>query len=147
MVSDMETIEQTPDPRDAAARLAAAADAQRAVRDRPWPIWLYPANALLLGGVALAGLIPSSMVGAIAVLIIASAMAALNLFAGRRIGTPFAIPTSRGFRILVTASAAFVIGALLARAAEVEWAIIACAVAAMLSYAIASVLHHRSTRA
>ncbi|WP_413316675.1 hypothetical protein AA0Z99_08535 [Agrococcus sp. 1P02AA] len=142
----METIEQTPDRGDAAASLAAVAAAERAVRDRPWPLWLYPANALLLGGVAIAGLIPSSMIGAIVVVALASAMAALNYGAGRRMGTPFAIPTSRGFRILVAASGAFVLLAMLARAAELPWAIIACTVGAIVAYALASVLHLRSTR-
>ena len=57
----METIDRNPDPHEASAGLEAVAEAQRAVRDRPWPLWLYPANALLLGGLALTGLEPSML--------------------------------------------------------------------------------------
>lgn len=145
MVADMETINPDPDPREAAARLDAAADARRAVQDRPWPIWLYPINALLLGGLALAGLLRSSLLAALIVLIIGIALAALNYWAGRLIGTPFAIPTSLGFRILVAASGAFVIVSLLARAADLERVVIVCAIGAVLSYGLGSVLHYRST--
>lgn len=146
MVANMETINSTPDPGEASDGLDAVADAQRAVRDRPWPLWLYPLNAFLLGGVALAGLIRSSMLAAFVVIILGTALAALNYWAGRLIGTPFAVPTSRGFRILAAASGAFVIVSLFARAADLEWVIIVCSAAAAISYGLGSVLHHRSTR-
>jgi len=142
----METIDPTPDPREAAAALGAVSDAQAAVRDRPWPIWLYPINALLLGGVALAGLVDSAAIGALVIGVLAVCLVALNYGAGRHMGTPFAIPTSRGFRVLVAAASAFVIGALFARMADLDWAIIACAVGATSCYAIGAVLHVRSTR-
>lgn len=145
MVASMETINPDPGPREASAGLDAAADARRAVRDRPWPLWLYPINALLLGGLALAGLLRSSMLATLVVLILGIALAALNYRAGRLIGTPFAIPTSLGFRILVAVSGAFVLVSLLARGADLEWAIIVCAVGAVISYGLGSVLHYRST--
>lgn len=142
----METIDPTPDPGEAAAALGAVSDAQAAVRDRPWPIWLYPINALLLGGVALAGLVDSAAIGALVIGVLAVCLVALNYGAGRHMGTPFAIPTSRGFRVLVAAASAFVIGALFARLAGLDWVIIACAVGATSCYAVGAVLHVRSTR-
>ncbi|TFV82073.1 hypothetical protein E4V99_14165 [Microbacterium sp. dk485] len=142
----METIDPTPGPGEAAAALDAVAEAQTAVRDRPWPMWLYPINAVLLGGVALAGLVDSSAIGALLIGVLAFCLVAVNYGAGRQVGTPFAIPTSRGFRVLVTAAAAFVVGALLARLADLDWVIIACAVGAASSYAVGAVLHFRSTR-
>lgn len=141
----METTVPNPDRHEAAAALAGVADVRRAVRDRPWPVWLYPTNALLLGGLALAGLVQSSMLGSLIVLALGTAIAALNYWAGRLIGTPFAIPTNRGFRILAALSAVFVIASLFARAADLGWAIVACAAAATVSYSVGSVLHRRST--
>lgn len=145
MLAHMETIDSSPDPRAASSALDAVAEAQRAVRDRPWPLWLYPLNALLLGGVALAGLIRPSMVAALVVLVLGATLAAVNHWAGRRMGTPFAVPTSRGFRILAAASGAFVIASLFARDAALEWAVIACAGGAVIAYSLGSVLHYRST--
>ena len=146
MVADMETIGPNPDPREAAAELDAAGHAQRAVRDRPWPTWLYPINATLLGGVALAGLLRSSMLAAVLVVVLASALAALNYWAGRLMGTPFAIPTSTGFHVLAAASGLFIIGSLFARSAGLDWVIVAFAAGAVVSYGLASVVHYRSTR-
>ncbi|GLU48424.1 hypothetical protein [Nocardiopsis ansamitocini] len=145
MIADMETINPNPDPREAAAGLDAAAGARRAVRDRPWPVWLYPINAILLGGLALAGLLHSSMLATFVVLIIGIALAALNYWAGRLMGAPFVIPTSTGFRILGAVSGAFVIGSLFARAAGLEWVIVVCAIGAVASYGLGSILHYRST--
>ncbi|WBB65121.1 hypothetical protein [Micromonospora sp. WMMD812] len=141
----METIDPNSDPHEASAGLKAVADAQRAVRDRPWPLWLYPANALVLGGLALTGLVESSMLAAFVVLVLGVALAALNYWAGHLMGTPFAVPTSRGFRILAALSGAFVIVSLFARAADLEWAIIVCVAGAAISYSLGSVLHYRST--
>lgn len=146
MVANMETIEPTPDPHEASESLDAIADAQRAIRDRPWPGWLYPANALLLGGMALAGLIDSSMIAAFVVLALGVGLVALNYGIGRLLGAPFAVPTSRAFRVLVAVSALFVIASVPARAAGLEWAVIGCAAAAVVSYGIGAVLHSRSTR-
>jgi hypothetical protein len=146
MVANMETIDPNLDPREASASLDAVADAQRAVRDRPWPLWLYPVNTLLLGGLAVTGLAHSSMLAAIAAVILGVGLVALNYGAGRLMGTPFAIPTNRGFRILVALSGAFVIASLVARAGNQGWAIIVCAAGAAISYGLGSVLHYRSTR-
>lgn len=145
MHADMATIDSSPDPREASAELDAVADVRRAVRDRPWPLWLYPTNALLLGGLALSGLLDSSMLAAFVVLTLAVALAGLNYWAGRLIGTPFAVPTSLGFRILVAAAGVFVIVSVLARTADLDWAV-ACAAGAAFSYGLGSVLHFRSTR-
>ncbi|WP_345420824.1 hypothetical protein [Pseudonocardia xishanensis] len=142
----MATIEPDPDPREASTRLKAVADARRAVRDRPWPVWLYPLNALLLGGLALAGLLGSAMLATVVALVLGVALAALNYRAGRLIGTPFAIPSSTGFRALVAASGAFVIVSLFTRAAGLEWVIMVCAVGAVICYGLGSILHYRSTR-
>ncbi|MFS8479339.1 MAG: hypothetical protein FWJ93_10370 [Micromonosporaceae bacterium] len=141
----METIDRNPDPHEASAGLEAVAEAQRAVRDRPWPLWLYPTNALLLGGLALTGLVESSMLASLVMLVLGVALAALNYWAGRLMGTPFAVPTSRGFRVLAALSGAFVIVSLFVRAADLEWAIIVCAAGAAISYGLGSVLHYRST--
>ncbi len=146
MIAGMETIEAQPDPRDAASGLDAVADAQRAVRSRPWPLWLYPSNALLLGALALAGIIDSSMIAALVVVALGGTFSALNYWAGRRMGTPFAIPASRAFRSLVAVSAVFVILSLFTREAGLEWATVPCAAGATLSYGLGSVVHYRSTR-
>lgn len=137
----METI----DPREAAAQLDAAADAARSIRDIPWPAWLYPANALLLGGLALDNLVRPSILAAILALVLAVGFVAINYWAGRRIGAPFAIPTSAGFRILAAVAAVFVLASLFTREFDTPWPTIACAVGAVTSYSIGSVLHWRST--
>jgi len=146
MVSDMETIDSTPDPRSAAADLDAIADAKRAIRDRPWPSWLYPVNVIALGGVALSGIIDSSMIAALVTLAFAMVLAIANSAAGQLIGAPFALPTSRTFRILAAVSAVFVLASLPARLIGSDALVIASAAAAMLSYAIGAVVHAASTR-
>ncbi len=146
MVSSMETIGPSPDSREASAGLDAIADAQHAVRDRPWPLWLYPTNALLLGALALTGVLESSMLAALLTIALAAALALLNYVAGRQMGTPFAIPTSRGFRILTALAAALVLLSVFARLADLDSVVVACAAGATISYAAGSVLHHRSTR-
>ena len=57
-------------------------------------------------------------------------------------GTPFAVPTSRGFRVLAALSGVFVIVLLFVRAADLQWAIIVCAAGAAISYSLGSVLHY-----
>src|SRR5699024_10581733 len=125
--------------------LSAVADAQRAVRDQPWPVWLYPTNALLLAGLALTGLLASSMLAAFTALILGVSLVVVNYWAGRRMGTPFAVPTSRSFRALLVVSAIFLIASLFASDANLEWAIIGCAAGAAISYGIGSIVHYRST--
>ncbi|WP_428964798.1 PALP domain-containing protein [Micromonospora fluostatini] len=126
------------------ADLDAVADAQRAVRDRPWPLWLYPANTLLLGVMALTPLLGVVRLGAWVVL--GLAVFGLNYWAGHRIGTPFAVPTSRGFRVALTATALFLATAMITGTAGSSWLVVASAVGTMISYGVGSVFHHRSTR-
>ncbi|WP_434739488.1 hypothetical protein [Micromonospora sp. SH-82] len=140
----MESIEPTPNRHQAAADLDAVAAAQHAVRNRPWPRWIYPANALLLGAMALTPLLESARLGAWITLGIA--VFALNYWAGHQIGTPFAIPTSRGFLAAVALSAVFLATAMIAGDADATWLVVACAAGTSISYTIGSVLHHRSTR-
>lgn len=142
----METNHSNPDPREAAAALDAVADAQRVVRDQPWPLWLYPANALLLGALVLAGLAHDSRLSSIATLVCAVTLALLNYWAGRLIGTPFAIPTSRGFLALVILAGVFMLASVFARGTGATWFIVFCAAGAVVSYGLGSVLHYRSTR-
>ena len=49
----MENIDRSPSAAQAREALASIQGVQRAVRDTPWPTWLYPTNALLLGAMAL----------------------------------------------------------------------------------------------
>ncbi len=100
----------------------------------------------LAGWGALVGLLPSSILAAILMVVLASALAAFNYWAGRPMGTPYAIPTSTGFRVLVAVSGLFVMGSLFARPVGLDWVIVACAAGAVVSYAIASFFHYRSTR-
>lgn len=144
MFSGMETIDPSPGRHEAAADLVAVADAQRAVRDRPWPIWLYPANALLLGATALTPLLGSARLGAWVVL--GLWVFILNYWAGHLIGTPFAIPTSRGFRLAVAVAALFLITAMAAGSLGPLWLVVGCAASTVISYGVGSVFHHRSTR-
>jgi hypothetical protein len=141
----METTGRSPSRREAATGLAAIAHAQRAVRDRPWPLWLYPTNALLLGGVALTGLIESSVFAALVALALGSVLAAVNYWAGHALGTPYAISTSRGFRMLAALSGAFVIASVLAPADGPGWLVLAGAAGAVISYSVGSAVHYRST--
>jgi hypothetical protein len=145
MVSCMETNSPAPDAGAAARALAEIDSAQRAVRDTPWPIWLYPANALLLGAMALTPLLPHYSSGAW--LLTGLAIAGVNLLAGLRIGTPWAAPTSRGFLTAVAASVTFLVAALIVAAlTENVWPVIALAAGTTVSYLIGSVVHYRSTR-
>lgn len=146
MISYMETIGSMPGRDEAAADLDAVADAQRAVRDRPWPTWLYPANAVLLGGMALTPMLSDSMKLA-ASLPLAAVVFALNYWVGLRIGTPFALPTNRGFLAAVAIAGLVMVTAVLAGSLDApDWFFPVCAVGTAVSYGIGSVLHYRSTR-
>ncbi|MBE3000132.1 hypothetical protein IDM40_15670 [Nocardiopsis sp. HNM0947] len=135
-----------PDPDSAASDLEAVANAERAVRDRPWPTWLYPANAVLLGALALAPLLPDPFsVGVWLALVFAVVF--LNAWAGRRMGTPFAFPTSRGFLSAVAIATLFLVTAMLvAQSGGPIWIAVVCAAGTSASYGIGSIVHHRSTR-
>lgn len=118
--------------------------AQRAVRDTPWPTWLYPVNALLLGAYSLHALIEDWW-GLVVALGIAAVILALNIVVGRRMGTPWILPTSRGFLTCVALAALCMVTAVFL-GHEHPVAIIALAAAAALLYLLGSVFHHRSTR-
>lgn len=117
--------------------------AQRAVRDTPWPTWLYPVNALLIGAYALHALIEDSWRLAVA-MGIAGAILALNIVVGKRMGTPWILPTSRGFLTCVVLAAACMVTAVIL-GHEHSTAVIALAAGAAAFYLLGSVLHHRST--
>lgn len=146
MISDMATIDPPPNHDTAMADLDAVADAQRLVRDRRWPAWLYPANALLLGAIALTPMLPEpTMLGGWIVLLLGVFL--LNYWAGHLIGTPFAVPTSRGFRAALAAAVLFLVAAMtIGHLGGPPSLALACAAGTMISYGIGSVVHYRSTR-
>lgn len=127
---------------EARSALTEAEAAQRAVRDTPWPTWLYPVNALLLGSYALATLLESWTL--VTLLAIAGVTFALNVIVGKRMGTPWILPTSRGFLTCVVLAAACMVTAVLL-GPEHTAAVVALAAGASALYLIGSVLHHRST--
>lgn len=145
MVSCMATNSDYSEKDEALESLDAIASACRTVRDQPWPMWLYPINAVLLGGIALTALLESSMWAALIVLGLAVSLAVINYRAGLQIGTPFAVPTSVGFRAFTFLAGACVIAAVLLRQTAADPVIIALAAGATASYVIASVVHYRST--
>src|SRR3712207_6661629 len=111
MVSCMESISPRPDAAAAERALAEIESAQRAVRDTPWPVWLYPVNAVLLGVMALTTLLDEYRT---AVWLVAGlAILGVNVLAGLRSGTPWALPTSRGFLTAVAVSAGFLVAAMI----------------------------------
>lgn len=142
----METNGESSDRISAVDGLDAIAAARRAVRDQPWPTWLYPTNALLLGAITLTSLLDSSMMASLLILVLGVGVALINYQAGRLMGTPYAVPTSKvflGFVILAGASTAT---AVVLRETLSEQGIIACASGAVISYGLGSVVHYRSTR-
>lgn len=142
----MENNVPVPDPAEARAALATIDTAQRAVRDTPWPTWIYPVNALLMGFMTLTfafgddGFVPLIAAGAVLI--------AVNLLAGYRMGTPYTLPTSRLFLTLAGAAivcmaGGFVVGELTTR----DWPIVILAVATTAFYLAGGVVHRRSTGA
>ncbi|WP_017616243.1 hypothetical protein [Nocardiopsis salina] len=115
------------------------------MRDRPWPTWLYPANTVLLGALALAPLLPDpAFIGVWLVLIFT--VVSVNTWVGRRMGTPLAFPTSRGFLSAVAVAILFLLAAwLVEQMDEPTWITVLCAVGASAGYGIGSIVHHRST--
>ncbi|MBL7255342.1 hypothetical protein [Paractinoplanes lichenicola] len=138
----MENIERVPDSTAAREALASIDVAQRAVRDTPWPTWLYPVNAVLLGAMALTALAPEDNRFP-TLLAVAFAVIAVNAVTGYRMGTPWTWPTSRVFLVSV-------IGAGLCMAAAFAVSdhtgpVIALAVATAALYLVGSVAHRRTT--
>ncbi|MBB2902568.1 hypothetical protein FHR75_003399 [Kineococcus radiotolerans] len=140
----MENIAPTPDAAEARAALAEVQAVQRAVRDTPWPTWIYPVNALLLGALALTALVPEHRTGLF--LAASATILGVNVGAGYRMGTPWTLPTSRGFLAAVALAGACVLGALaVADHTDRTWPVVALAAAATASYLLAGVVHRRST--
>jgi hypothetical protein len=140
----MENNTHVPNPAEAREALADIDTAQRAVRDTPWPTWIYPVNALLLGAMTLTFAFGDD--GFVYLLAAAATLMAVNVLAGYRMGTPYTLPTSRVFLALVGASAAclfaaFVVAELTAQA----WPIVVLAVATAAFYLAGGVAHRRST--
>jgi hypothetical protein len=142
----MENNMPVPNPAEAREALASIDTAQRAVRNTPWPTWIYPVNALLLGAMTLTFAFGED--GFVYLLAAGAALMAVNVLAGYRMGTPYTLPTSRVFLALVGAStaclfAAFAVSELTAQA----WPIVVLAVAAAAFYLAGGVAHRRSTGA
>ena len=144
MVSSMENNTPAPDPAEARAALAGIDAVQRAVRDTPWPTWIYPVNALLLGVMTLTfalgddGFVPLLATGAV--------LMAVNLLAGFRMGAPYTLPTSRAFLALAGAAFACLVGGLVvAEVTTPRWPIVVLAAATTAFYLAAGVAHRRST--
>ncbi|WP_110239569.1 hypothetical protein [Nocardioides gilvus] len=129
---------------EARSTLAELEAAQRAVRDTPWPTWLYPVNAVLLGAYALHALIEDPWRLAVA-MGIAGAILALNIVVGKRMGTPWILPTSRGFLACVALAAACMVTAVVL-GHEHPALVITLAAAATVLYLLGAAIHHRSTR-
>ncbi|MEU8238471.1 hypothetical protein AB0C07_09515 [Actinoplanes missouriensis] len=142
----MENDSHVPDPAEAREALATIDSAQRAVRDTPWPTWIYPVNALLLGAMTLTFALGDD--GRTYLFATGAVLLAINVLAGYRMGTPYTLPTSRTFLALAFTAigclaAAFVVSEITTR----SWPIIVLAVAATVLYLIAGVVHRRSTGA
>ena len=142
----MENDASVPNPAEAREALATIDTVQRAVRDTPWPTWLYPVNALLLGAMTLTfalgddGFVPLLATGAVLI--------AVNMLAGYRMGTPFTLPTSRLFLASVGAAMACLLGAFtVAEFTTRAWPIVLLAIAATAFYLAGGVAHRRSTGA
>lgn len=137
----MTTDDRTP----AAARAALAEidDAQRAVRDTPWPLWLYPVNAVLLGLMGLASLLDHA---SWARFVVALGVVVVNVGVGYRIGVPWALPTSRAFLAgVVAAGVLVVVAAVAAQLSDEAWPVVLASLGAALAYAGAAVAHRRTT--
>jgi hypothetical protein len=141
----MESIGRTPDRAEAREALASIDRSQKAVRDTPWPTWIYPVNAALIGIMALTFLAPEPRRFA-ALIGVAFLIVVVNLTAGYRMGTPWTLPTSRAFLAAVAASGLCVLAAFfVADNTDLTWPVVALAVAATALYLAGSVAHRRST--
>ncbi|MEV4704469.1 hypothetical protein [Actinoplanes sp. NPDC049316] len=142
----MENNPHVPNPAEAREALANIDTAQRAVRDTPWPTWIYLVNALLIGAMTLTFALGDD--GHVFLLGTSAALTAVNMLAGYRMGTPFALPTSRVFLAAVGASVACVLAAfIVAELTTQPWPIVVLAVVAAAFYLAGGVAHRRSTGA
>ncbi|MGX6608162.1 hypothetical protein ACWKSP_39480 [Micromonosporaceae bacterium Da 78-11] len=139
-------MENNLDPAEAREALADIDTAQRAVRDTPWPTWIYPVNAFLLGAMALTFALGDD--GFAPLLAASAVLIAVNMLAGYRMGTPFTLPTSRVFVASVVAAAACVLAAfVVAEVTARQWPIVVLAIAAAAIYLAGGLTHRRSTGA
>jgi Kef-type K+ transport system membrane component KefB len=140
----MENVSRGPDPAEARDALASIRDVQRAVRDTPWPTWLYPVNAVLLGALALTPVLHEHRSSVL--LAVALTVMGVNGTAGYRMGTPWALPTSRGFLAAVVASVSCVVAAFaVTDLTERTWPVVVLAIATTAIYLAGGVIHRRST--
>lgn len=135
------------DPAQARAALAGIQQVQRAVRDTPWPTWLYPVNAALLGALTLTFALQAHRTAAF--LAVALAVVGVNALAGYRMGTPWALPTSRLFLGAVAAAGGCVLAAAvasdLAEGTARSRLVLLLALAASALYLAGAVAHRRCT--
>ena len=142
----MENNLHVPNPAKAREALANIDTAQRAVRDTPWPTWIYPVNALLLGAMTATFALGDD--GFVLLLATGAVLIAVNVLAGYRMGTPYTVPTSRAFLASVGAAMACLFGAfVVAELTTQTWPIVVLAIAATASYLAGGVAHRRSTGA
>ncbi|WP_433826426.1 hypothetical protein ACQP2E_30695 [Actinoplanes sp. CA-015351] len=142
----MENNVDVPSPSEAREALAGINTVQRAVRDTPWPTWLYPVNALLLGAMTLTFALGDD--GFIPLLATSAVLIAVNTVTGYRMGTPFTYPTSRIFLASVGAAMACILAAfIVADLTTRTWPIIVLAITAAAAYLAGAVAHRRSTGA
>lgn len=146
MISLMENIER-PDADDARAALSQATAAGNAVRNTPWPSWLYPINAALVIVLGLTLLVERPL-GLPLTLATSAVMIVVNWLVARRLGVLYALPTSRTFLTFIGISAACLIAIAVCGAlfALPLWAGVSLTVAAGLSYLFGCLAHYRSTR-
>ncbi|XBH22679.1 hypothetical protein V5R04_05515 [Jonesiaceae bacterium BS-20] len=85
------------------------------------------------------------MIATVIVVVLGVSIARINYQAGRQMGTPYAVPTSKVFLEFVILAAISTVTAVVLRDSLSEPAIIACAVGTILSYGIGSIVHYRST--
>jgi hypothetical protein len=79
-------------------------------------------------------------------LALALTVVGVNVTAGYRMGSPWTLPTSRGFLASVAASASCLVAALAApNLTQRSWPVVVLAIAATAIYLVGSVVHRRST--
>ncbi len=149
MVSGMESNRGDAGRESARNDLEAVEQVQRAVRDTPWPAWLYPVNALLLGLIALALLLDGWARLAV-VVVLGITTAAVNAAVGRRIGAPWVVPTSRAFQIGLGVSVCGLVAAFLVADLGGSWGrpwmVVVLAVVVTAGYLLGAVPRMRSAR-
>lgn len=146
MVSDMENIDRPPNAQEAREALVDIQTVQRAVRNTPWPSWLYLVNAALLGALVLTLLLEEQQ--AVVFTAVAVVVVAVNVVAGYRSGAPWVLPTSLAFFVAVAVAVAglCVFGAFaVAGLPGMSWLVVVLAACAMASYVLGAVAHRRSS--